>query len=214
MEWEPAPVPWDLTIEHFWQVQHIKVIKIAVTACGIPLSHNKFPFAEGENNIADFMNCTWSHDGEAKWPTFLAIDKGCKVMTTLNAPGELHGDNGWMQTTNIKVDTWHYNGHSIDALCMTWCNLNDKTDLNLVWVAPAVQPPHLPNASLARQADRNAVQLQHAFNFEAAEHLNAYLKGFSAVMMKMRLANHDLFLSIILRERAQALIETNNDNVL
>src|ERR1700685_60258 len=77
MEWEPAPAAWDPLVQHYWQAQHIKVVEIAMTACGIPLSHTKFPFAEGEQSIVRFMNDTWPATSPENRPTYFAIDKGC-----------------------------------------------------------------------------------------------------------------------------------------
>jgi hypothetical protein len=122
MEWEPIPEQWDSTIKHYWQARHIKVVEIAVAACGMPISHTKFPFAEGTTDIARFMNDTWPADSPERRPNFLSIDKGCLVMATLDVNDELTGINGWMATTRIKVDPWHYNGHQIDELCVKYCN--------------------------------------------------------------------------------------------
>jgi hypothetical protein len=63
MEWEPAPGNWDLSVEHYWQARHIKVVEIAISTCGIPLSHTKFPFDEGEHNIIGLMQHTWPAAG-------------------------------------------------------------------------------------------------------------------------------------------------------
>ena len=52
MEWKPIPEQWDSTVKHYWQAQHIKVVEIAVAACGMPISHTKFPFAKGTTDIA------------------------------------------------------------------------------------------------------------------------------------------------------------------
>ncbi|KDQ58079.1 hypothetical protein JAAARDRAFT_129478, partial [Jaapia argillacea MUCL 33604] len=219
MEWEPAPEPWDAAIHHYWQAKHVKVIEIAVTTCGVPISHTKFPFDEGENNIADFMGATWpAHNQHTTRPTYLAIDKGCKVMTTLNTRQELQGAHGWMATTNIKVDTWHYNGHGIDDLCTTWCNPNDQHDPNLIQLTPDTAPTHRANANAARGQGRRAqgrqtavdgTRLQRAFNFEAAEHLNADLGKYSASMTKMKPENQDLFLCILLKEQADRIMASS-----
>jgi hypothetical protein len=80
MEWEPAPGHWDLTVKHYWQACHIKVVEIAVATCRIPLSRTKFPFDEGEHNIIGFMEGTWPSTGTRQQPTYVAIDKGCSVM--------------------------------------------------------------------------------------------------------------------------------------
>ncbi|KZP05861.1 hypothetical protein FIBSPDRAFT_765317 [Athelia psychrophila] len=190
MEWEPPAIAWDTTVEHYWQARHIKVVEISVAACGVPLTHTKFPFDEGENNIADFMSASWPADHPELRPTYLGIDKGCKVMATLNTRGELlQQDGGWMKTTNIKVDTWHFNGHGVDALCVEHCNPNDEHDLNL-----------------ARRAAQSADRLQRSFNTEAAEHLNAFLLPFSATLKRMKPENHDIFLCIVLKERADGII--------
>jgi hypothetical protein len=213
MEWEPAPAAWDPSIEHYWQARHIKVVEIAVTACGIPLSHTKFPFGEGEHSIARFMNDTWPATHPEKRPTYLGIDKGCKVMQTLATEDNLFPPNGWMATTNIKVDPWHYNSHRIDQLCITWCNPSDRHDPNLVHVAPLPNPAVIGRAhargqrsrAAARRNTRNNETFQRSFNFEAAEHLNAWLGPFSATFTKMRPNNHDLFMCIILQVRAEQL---------
>ena len=78
MEWEPIPEQWDSTVKHYWQAQHIKVVEIAVAACRMPISHTKFPFAEGTNNIALFMNDTWPANNSKHRPNFLGIDKAVK----------------------------------------------------------------------------------------------------------------------------------------
>jgi hypothetical protein len=208
-EWEPVPEQWDSTIKHFWQARHVKVVEIAVTACGIPVSHTKFPFSEGTNEIVRFMNDTWPSSHPERRPSFLAVDKGCQVMSTLDANGELIGNGGWMQTTRLKVDPWHYNGHQIDALCVNFCNPTDRRDPNLVQLLQEGNPRepqradgHGRRAIGRRAADANAETFRRLFNFEASEHLNAWLEPFSATMTKMRPENHDIFLCIILRERA------------
>ena len=216
MDWEPAAVPWDTNIEHYWQARHIKVVEIAVAACGVPLTHTKFPHSEGENNIADFMNASWPAEQPERRPTYLTIDKGCKVMATLNTRGELMPQNGgWMRTTNIKVDTWHYNGHGVDELCVRWCNPNDEFDPNLVQ-APAVEHHNIGrrrgnaeghgHRAQARRAAQTNDRLQRSFNTEAAEHLNAFLLPFSATLKRMKPENHDIFLCIVLKERADIIM--------
>lgn len=214
MEWEPPAIPWDTTVQHYWQARHIKVVEIAVAACGVPLTHTKFPFDEGENNIADFMSASWPAGRPDRRPTYLVIDKGCKVMATLNARNELLPQaGGWMRTTNIKVDTWHYNGHAVDNLCVTWCNPNDEHDPNLVQAPTQYPATRRANAeghghrAQARRAARTADRLQRSFNTEAAEHLNAFLLPFSATLKKMKPDNHDIFLCIVLKERADNLIK-------
>lgn len=214
MEWEPAPQAWDSTIEHYWQARHIKVVELAVTACGVPLTHTKFPFSEGERNITRYMNDSWPQQVDR--PTYLGIDKGCKVMATLRQENNLLPPAGWLATTNIKVDPWHYNSHQIDALCITWCNPTDRQDPNLIQLpAPRNQVPGRATAqnqrgrAHARRHARDEEVYQRAFNFEAAEHLNAWLEPFSATMTKLRPDNHDLFLSIILQLRANKLIASN-----
>jgi hypothetical protein len=120
--------------------------------------------------------------------------------------------NGWLATTNIKVDPWHYNSHAIDELCITWCNPSDRHDPNLVQ-CPTVDErvPYRADARNARsraQAPREAARgdnLQWSFNFEASEQLNAWIEPFSATMTKMRPEKHDLFLCIILQIRADDL---------
>jgi hypothetical protein len=208
-EWEPVPEQWDSTIKHFWQARHVKVVEIAVTACGIPVSHTKFPFSEGTNEIVRFMNDTWPSSHPESRPSFLAIDKGCQVMSTLDVNGELIGNGGWMETTRLKVDPWHYNGHQIDALCVNFCNPTDRRDPNLVQLLqegnhrePQNADGHGRRAIGRRAADVNTERFRRLFNFEASEHLNAWLEPFSATMTKMRPENHDIFLCIILRERA------------
>jgi hypothetical protein len=75
------------------------------------------------------MSASWPAANPERRPTYLVIDK---VMATLNARGELCEAGGWMETTNIKVNTWHNNGHGINELYITWCNPNDEHDPNLV----------------------------------------------------------------------------------
>ena len=212
MEWEPAPAAWDPLVQHYWQARHIKVVEIAVTACGIPLSHTKFPFSESVQSIVRFMNDTWPPTSPENRPTYLAIDKGCKVMQTLAHEQLLFPPDGWMATTNIKVDTWHYNSHAIDELCVTWCNPNDRHDPNLVEVLPPEN--RAPGRARARSsrarghARREAMNdntFQRSFNFEASEQLNAWLEPFSATCTKMKPDNHDLFLCIVLQIRAEQL---------
>src|ERR1700683_2742092 len=70
---------------------------------------HQVPFAEGTTDIARFMNDTWPADNPEHRPNFLSIDKGCQVMATLNVNNELTGNYGWMRTTSLKVDPWHYN---------------------------------------------------------------------------------------------------------
>jgi hypothetical protein len=213
MEWEPIPEQWDSTIKHYWQARHIKVVEIAVAACGMPISHTKFPFAEGTTDIARFMNDTWPADSPERRPNFLSIDKGCLVMATLDVNDELTGINGWMTTTRIKVDPWHYNGHQIDELCVKYCNPTDRRDPNLVQLMPQAIPPEPQNAdghgrrAVGRRATRaNGENFQRMFNFEASEQLNAWLEPFSATMTKMRPENHDVFLCILLKEKADQVI--------
>ncbi|KZP21408.1 hypothetical protein FIBSPDRAFT_740505 [Athelia psychrophila] len=188
-DWEPAPEAWDSSIKHWWQARHIKVVKIAVTACRVPLSHTKFPFGEGEHSISRFMSDTWPADNPTGRPTYLGIDKGCKVMQTLHSENNLLPPNGWSATTNIKVNPWHYNSHQIDQLCITWCNPSDRRDPNLIEISTA------PNKNT----------FARSFNFKASEHLNAWLEPFSATFTKMRPDNHDLFMCIILQVRAEEL---------
>jgi hypothetical protein len=119
------PVQWDTAVKHYWQAHYIKVVEIAIMACGTPLSHTKFLLAEGTNNIAHFMNDIWPPNHPEQWPNYLAVDKGCQVMTTLDTRGELLTTGGWYSTTKLKVDPWHYNGHQIDALCVKYYNPTD-----------------------------------------------------------------------------------------
>ena len=207
---------WDSTVKHYWQARHIKVIEIAVAACGTPLSHTKFPFAEGTNDIARFMNDTWPANLPDKRPGYLAIDKGCQVMTTLDTRGELLTAGGWHSTTKLKVDPWHYNGHRIDALCVKYCNPTDRHDPNLVCLLPEQGPREPQNAEGhgrcavgRRTAQKNAENYQRLFNFEASEHLNAWAEPFSAVMTKMRPDNHDIFLCIILKQKADQVMASS-----
>lgn len=65
MDWEPPPDHWDATIKHYWQACHVTVIEIIVAACGTPISHTIFPFAEGENDIICFMTDTYSDTSPA-----------------------------------------------------------------------------------------------------------------------------------------------------
>ena len=214
LAWEPAPVQWDSSIKHYWQARHVKVVEIAVAACGTPLSHTKFAFSEGTNDIARFMNDTWP---VAKRPGYLAIDKGCQVMTTLDTHGELWTPGGWYSTTKLKVDPWHYNGHQIDALCVKYCNPTDRHDPNLVRLLPQQDPPGVQNAegysrrALGRRMARGHANenYQRLFNFEASEHLNAWAEPFSAVMTKMRPENHDIFLCIILKQKADQMMSSS-----
>jgi hypothetical protein len=213
MEWEPIPEQWDSTVKHYWQARHIKVVEIAVAACGMPISHTKFPFAEGTTDIARFMNDTWPANNPERRPNFLGIDKGCQVMATLDVNNQLTGNHGWMRTTRIKVDPWHYNGHQIDALCIKYCNPTDRRDPNLVHFMPPAVPAAPQNAeghgrrAVGRRAARAETgNYRRVFNFEASEQLNAWLEPFSATMTKMRPENHDVFLCIILKERADQII--------
>lgn len=213
-EWEPAPEVWDPAVEHYWQARHIKVVEIAVTSCGIPLSHTKFPFGEGEHSISRFMTDTWPANNPAGRPTYLGIDKGCKVMRTLRTEDNLLPPNGWLATTNIKVDPWHYNSHQIDDICIDYCNPNDRRDPNLIQLSAAPDDTNIPgraraqghrSRAQARRGDNNADTFARSFNFEASEHLNAWLEPFSATFTKMKPDNHDLFLCIILQVRAEEL---------
>ncbi|EJD40374.1 hypothetical protein AURDEDRAFT_70246 [Auricularia subglabra TFB-10046 SS5] len=186
MDWEPPVDAWDAALQHYWRARHIKVIEIAVAPCGVPLSWTKFPFAESETNIIQFMDTTWPQPHMR--PTYLAIDKGCKVIQTLHATGRLFPANvGWARTTNIKVATFHYSSHVADQTCVELCNPTDRRDPNLVHLGAALPPPQT---------------YKRWFNFEAAEQLNAWLEPFSATMTKMKPQNHAVFLCIILRERA------------
>ena len=94
LEWELAPVQWDPAVKHYWQAHHIKVVEIAIAVCGTPLSHTKFLFAKGTNDIVCFMNDTWPPNHPEQRPGYLAIDKGCQVITTLDTCGELSTANG------------------------------------------------------------------------------------------------------------------------
>lgn len=210
LEWEPAPEDWDSSIKHYWQARHIKVVELAVTACGIPISHTKFAFAKGENNMVSFMDATWpTHQGR---PTYLGIDRGCKVIVVLANNNNLYPPNGWLATTNIKVDPWHWNGHAVDDICVRLCNPNDRLNPNLVEIAPSSSKTAY--RSDARGAHSRATAGRTAniqgpykrlFNMEAAEHLNAYLEPFAPTMTKMKPLNHDLFLCIVLQRRANRL---------
>ena len=133
-------------------------------------------------------------------------------MATLDVNDELTGENGWMVTTQIKVDPWHYNGHQIDALCVKYCNPTDRRDPNLVRLVPPTIPK-LQNAdghghrAVGRRAARaDGETFQRMFNFEASEQLNAWLEPFSATMTKMRPENHDVFLCILLKEKADQVM--------
>lgn len=210
MEWEPLPDDWDPTIKHYWQARYIKVIELAVATCGVPLKMTKFPFAEGERNVANFMNAAWPTLEQR--PTYLAIDIGCKVIRVLNTDENLDPPTGWLTTTNIKVDPFHYNGHGADSVCITLCNPNDRTDPNLIEAAPSnPRAPYRADArsSTSRAQARRAIAAQdpfkRSFNFEAAEHLNAWLEPFSATVTKMKPQNFDLFLCILLQLRAESL---------
>ncbi|KIJ41803.1 hypothetical protein M422DRAFT_115891, partial [Sphaerobolus stellatus SS14] len=76
------------------------------------------------------MNDAWPIQQER--PHYVVIDKVCQVMSSLAALGQLYPPNGWLATTRLKVETWHYTRHTIDTLCVDWCNPGDKLDPNLV----------------------------------------------------------------------------------
>ncbi|KAF8577058.1 hypothetical protein K439DRAFT_1365583 [Ramaria rubella] len=119
-EWEPAGDVWNPDVKHLWQAQHIKVVEFAVAACGLPLAHTKFPFAEGEHEISQFLADMWPATNQEHRPSYIVIDKACKVMPTLHARNELVMPGGWLATTRFKVETWHYTCHDIDELCVNW----------------------------------------------------------------------------------------------
>jgi hypothetical protein len=108
----------------------VKVIEIAVTACGIPVLHTRFPFSEGINEIIQFMNDTWPSNHPEHQPSFLANDKGCQVMLTLHVNRELIG-NGGCTTTDIRL--MHYVSTSVILLTIripTWSNYC-KTEIHV-----------------------------------------------------------------------------------
>ncbi|KIJ30429.1 hypothetical protein M422DRAFT_187229 [Sphaerobolus stellatus SS14] len=185
MPWEPPIERWCPDIKHYWQARHIKTIEFAVGACGIPLAWTKFPIAEGEHEIIAFMNDVWPNLNNR--PHYIVIDKACRVMASLGVIGQLLPPHGWLATTQLKVETWHYTSHGIDDLCVEYCNPGDKIDPNLV------------------DADNDA-GYRRLHNYVAAEHHNAWTQPYEATFTKMRPLNHALFMNILLTLRANNLM--------
>ncbi len=101
-------------------------------------------------------------------------------------------------------------------MCVQWCNPTNRLDANLVQIAEANlnNQDHLRGRGRGRRAQSHRAQrqavgrhLQRSFNFEASEQLNAFLEPFSATLTKMRPKNHDLFLCIILKLRADKIMK-------
>ncbi|KAF8583236.1 hypothetical protein K439DRAFT_1349111, partial [Ramaria rubella] len=196
-EWEHPIATWDSNIKHYWQARHVKVIEFSVTACGIPLTHTKFPVTEGEHEIAQFMTDVWPPDQPAKRPGYIVIDKACKVMLTLNQRNELLPPDGGLATTRLKVEMWHYTCHGINELCVSWCNLGDRHDPNLIHVLTITPAPdNQPNAQ--------------GHSCRAPKHLNAWLKLFGATLTKVKPNNQDMFLNIILTLHARMIMDESD----
>lgn len=181
------------------------MVEMAVTTCGIPISFTKFPFAEGEQDIIEFMDQTWTI---SRRPTILAIDKACAVMRTLKEQGALIGQYGWINDTLMVVDVWHWNGHRNDELCTSWCHASNTQDPNLVRPMPPQEPAARAGQghAAARRANPREADYQRFFNFEAMEEHNAWIDGYRATTTKMTSENFDVFLCILFKRRADYLM--------
>jgi antibiotic biosynthesis monooxygenase (ABM) superfamily enzyme len=60
-----------------------------------------------------------------------------------------------------------------------------------------------------RAGQAHGENYQHMFNFEASEHLNAWLEPSSAIMTKMKPENHNIFLCIILKQKADEVMASS-----
>ncbi|KIJ55992.1 hypothetical protein M422DRAFT_239169 [Sphaerobolus stellatus SS14] len=107
-EWEQEPQHWNNEIKHLWQACSIKTLEIAVTAWGILIVFMYFSSAEGETDIILFMNDIWPSTEAELQSNYLSVDKACKIVGTMDTQNQLTGPIGWIHTTNLKVETWHF----------------------------------------------------------------------------------------------------------
>lgn len=170
-------------VKHCFQVARVYCIETITWACGFPVAFKKFYKSEGEAQVADFLTSVWPAEQRDERPGYIAFDRACKVLSYLvtSRPGD-----AWVETTRFIVDAWHYINHrATDRLCRDRCN-------------PAPKDGSQPDLVIVVELPNGTRRTVRAFNTEAAEQLNAWLKGYKTVLGKMTDYNHDFFLYCIL----------------
>ena len=60
-----------------------------------------------------------------------------------------------------------------------------------------------PDLVIPTQGNDGVIRLRHAFNTEAAEHLNSWFVGYSGILSHMRAENHDFLVQVMLEHHFQ-----------
>ncbi|KAF8317516.1 uncharacterized protein EI90DRAFT_2868736, partial [Cantharellus anzutake] len=149
--------------------------------CGCIVAWTKYMVSESPTNILHTLEEVFP--GPDSWPSYIVIDKACRILATLMSQGQHHR---WFQTSCFLVDAFHFRNHHNDPTCQKYCN-------------PTPQVKDDPNLVLPIQ-DGNSQQarFQHAFNTEAAEQLNAWFGGYASQLSHMHPANHDFLVHVML----------------
>ena len=188
----PGPTPTDPAspapsgLKHNWSYRCIHVIEIVTWPCGCPVAWAKFPNSESPTNIINLL--TELYPREESCPTFITIDKACRVLATLQSRGLA---DIWFRTTRFLVDTFHFQTHKEETHCQTFCN-------------PSPMDGSQPDLVIPIQGNYGAIRLHRAFNTETAEHLNSWFVGYSGILSHMRAENHDFLIQVMLEYHFQA----------
>ncbi|KAK4693240.1 hypothetical protein P7C70_g8965, partial [Phenoliferia sp. Uapishka_3] len=169
-----------------WRYGKIHCLEILVWACGFVISWDKFYTGEGEHEVLDFLQTTFNDP--ATCPSYLAFDRACRLMLSINAHDELEYLLEWFK---LIVDAWHWAGHSAtDILCQLHCNPAplDGSAPNLV--VPLIDPVELEEALASPNPEDTvrgvARRFRRMFNTEASEHLNSWVTGFGGMLARMK----------------------------
>jgi len=175
-----------VSLKHTWSYRHIHVIEVVTWPCGCPIAWAKFPNSESPTNIINMV--TELYPTEDSRPTFITIDKACRVLATLQARGLA---DAWFRTTRFLVDTFHFQTHKEEVRCQTFCN-------------PSPMDGSQPDLVIPIRGDDGTIHLQRAFNTEASEHLNSWFGGYSGILSHMRAENHDFLIQVMLEYHFEA----------
>ena len=119
--------------KHYFGPAKFYCIETICAPCGVVIAWTKFDRSESPTNILNFLARVYPT--EESRPSYICIDKACKVLRTAIANGSW---DMWKETTCFIVDAYHYINHcTLDYLCCKWCNpapLNDFAP-NLIQVA-------------------------------------------------------------------------------
>lgn len=180
----PAASAVTTGLKHSWSYRRIHVIEVATWPCGCPIAWAKFSNSESPTNIIEFL--TQLFPTPESRPTFITIDKACRVLASLQARGLA---DHWFQTSRFLVDLFHFLTHKEEPRCQKYCN-------------PSPMDGSQPNL-ITPILGGDEMRLQRNFDTEASEHLNSFLVNYGRVLSHMRSENHDFLLQVMLEHRFQ-----------